>query len=254
MFCIHCGSKLPDGAKFCLNCGAAISAGSVPAEKKKPEASSASKIGQQLISCTVCGSTNLRPVQRGIMRCEYCGSKFRVDEENRIKSAEEVDAQVMSVFIKAAEFELKNDTKNELETLSSAIPIAPDNSLLMVKLGRAYRRLGFYSKALEYYQKAITLDPNQATGYSNIGAVYLSTNQYAKAKPYYEKAIAMIQNDPTTASKGDQATMLGNYALCIGLLGELKQAKRYLEEAQKLGYDPNNVKAIQDRLGLKSKR
>ena len=24
MFCIKCGSKLPDGAKFCMNCGVAI--------------------------------------------------------------------------------------------------------------------------------------------------------------------------------------------------------------------------------------
>ena len=24
MFCINCGTKLPDGAKFCFNCGARV--------------------------------------------------------------------------------------------------------------------------------------------------------------------------------------------------------------------------------------
>ena len=33
MYCIHCGTKLPDGAKFCMNCGAKVAA---PEEAPRP--------------------------------------------------------------------------------------------------------------------------------------------------------------------------------------------------------------------------
>ena len=37
MFCMNCGTQLPDGAKFCMNCGTKVGevgAGAVPAGKK----------------------------------------------------------------------------------------------------------------------------------------------------------------------------------------------------------------------------
>ena len=36
MFCVQCGSKLPDDAKFCLNCGAKVTAPAAPAEPATP--------------------------------------------------------------------------------------------------------------------------------------------------------------------------------------------------------------------------
>ena len=39
MFCMNCGTKLPDGAKFCMNCGTKlgeVSPTPSPAEKKYP--------------------------------------------------------------------------------------------------------------------------------------------------------------------------------------------------------------------------
>ena len=37
MFCMNCGTQLPDGAKFCMNCGTkvgGVGAGAVPSSKK----------------------------------------------------------------------------------------------------------------------------------------------------------------------------------------------------------------------------
>lgn len=37
MFCMNCGTQLPDGAKFCMNCGTKVGevgAGAVPSGKK----------------------------------------------------------------------------------------------------------------------------------------------------------------------------------------------------------------------------
>ena len=39
MFCMNCGTQLPDGAKFCMNCGTKVGevgAGAVPAGKNIP--------------------------------------------------------------------------------------------------------------------------------------------------------------------------------------------------------------------------
>ena len=39
MFCMNCGTQLPDGAKFCMNCGTKVGevgAGAVPSGKKYP--------------------------------------------------------------------------------------------------------------------------------------------------------------------------------------------------------------------------
>lgn len=247
-FCIQCGTKLPDNARFCMNCGAAVSVRVTP---KASSSSSSSKAGQILIKCTVCGSNDLRPAQRGVMRCAHCGSIFRVDENHRLLSAEEIDAQLTSILIRAEEYADKNDHKNELATLSSAINLAPDNPTLMNRLGRAYRRLGFFNKAIEYYKKVIALNPDEPTAYSNIGTAYLSMDQYADAQPYFEKAIELIQNNPMSATKSDQAAIWGQYAMCIGKLGDLKRAKECLEKARKMHYSEESIKYISERLGLK---
>ena len=39
MFCMNCGTQLPDGAKFCMNCGTKVGevgAGAVPSGTKYP--------------------------------------------------------------------------------------------------------------------------------------------------------------------------------------------------------------------------
>ena len=39
MFCMNCGTQLPDGAKFCMNCGTKVGevgAGAVHSGKKYP--------------------------------------------------------------------------------------------------------------------------------------------------------------------------------------------------------------------------
>ena len=47
MFCMNCGTQLPDGAKFCMNCGTKVGevgAGAVPSGKKYPSKTIAATI------------------------------------------------------------------------------------------------------------------------------------------------------------------------------------------------------------------
>lgn len=251
MYCIYCGKQLPDNARFCMNCGKALLVANEPAAaQEKPNHAVPSNVGQVLIRCNCCGGSDLKPVQRGVVRCESCGSKYRVDEQNRIESAEEVDAQLYAIFLEAAKYQIKDDYPNELQALAKGLPIAPDNALLMVKLGRVYRRLGMHNKALEYYRKAIALDPDDATTYSNIGILYLTLEQYAQAKPYLEQALSMVQANPLAATKNDQATLFGHYALCVGKLGDMRLAKEYLEKAERMGYGSEYLRDKQKQLGL----
>ncbi|MEL7562667.1 zinc ribbon domain-containing protein [Dehalogenimonas sp. 4OHTPN] len=58
--CARCGVKVPAGSKFCLNCGAPVTA--APASKET---------GQKPVYCRQCG----QPVAAGAKFCNACGTR-----------------------------------------------------------------------------------------------------------------------------------------------------------------------------------
>jgi len=218
------------------------------AGEDQPEKESRSERRILPAACTSCGSSSLIKVRDGEYICEYCGGRFFVDEPDR--DEEEADADLAGIFEKADEYERRDDYKNELRTLAKGLDIAPDNCTLMLKVGRAYWRLGFIKKAEEYYRKAEELDPDDPIVYVNFGALYLSQEQYKLAKPLFEKGIAIIEADPLSASPGDTAVTYGNYALCIGKLGDREGAKHYLEIAREKGYSRSSADNVKKKLRL----
>lgn len=220
------------------------------AGEDQPEKESRSERRILPASCSSCGSSSLRKVSDGEYVCEFCGSRFFVGEPDEAGDAEEADADLAAVFEKAAGYEERDDYKNELRTLAKGLDIAPNDCTLMLKIGRAYWRLGFIKKAVEYYRKAEELDPDDPIVYVNLGALYLSQDQYKMAKPLFEKGIAIIEADPLSASPGDTAVTYGNYALCIGKLGDREGAKHYLEIATEKGYNRSSVDNVKKKLRL----
>jgi Tfp pilus assembly protein PilF len=206
-----------------------------------------------LVSCSSCGSNSLKRVQRGVYLCDYCGSKFFVDDDNRIESAEVADAKLISIFEEAAKHDLKDEFSAELQVLTKGLDLAPQNYKLMIKLGRVYRRLGFAQEALKYYEKAKTLNPRDPTIYTNLGTLYLTREMCTEAKPYYEKAMAMIEADPLSVTPDDAAVTYGNYALCVGKMGDLREARKYLSLAKQKGYSKDSIKHICDVLHFNPK-
>lgn len=239
MFCISCGSSLPDNALFCPACGAKVTADAKPEE---PHLRS--------MRCTSCGSSSLKIIRTGEYRCEHCGTKFYTDRQNPRGDVETLDAKVAVFLSEAAAYANKGDYRNELQTLAKAMELAPEDNTVLLRLGRAYWRLGLSEKALEYYRIAEDLYPGDPIVYANIGSAYIKLGHYAEAKVQYEKGIAIIESDPMSACADDIAVTYGNYALCLGKLGDRKSAKKYLSIAKEKGYSQESIDSICKQLHL----
>ena len=239
MFCISCGSALPDNALFCPVCGTKVTG------EAKPKASHL-----RTMRCTSCGSNNLKKMPSGGYRCEHCGTEFYTDGKDTGGDAEAQEAKVAVLLSEAAAYAEKKDYQNEVQTLAKAMELAPEDNLVLLMLGRAYSRLGLCEKALEYYRKAEELYPDDPIVYVNIGSALFRLGHYAEAKEQYEKGIALIESDPMSACAEDTAVAYGSYALCIGKLGDKRSAKKYLSIAKEKGYDRESIDTICKQLHL----
>ena len=233
MYCKSCGAALPDDAAFCPECGTKI------AEKRKPEKSPLCPV-----RCTACGSNNLKKLYKGGFRCEHCGTVFYSDERDAGTDREELDAKVAVLLSEAAKFAEKKDYHNELQKLSEAKKFAPEDNTVLLRLGRAYWRLGSIEKAMEYYHMAEELYPDDPSVYNNIGSAYFKLGHYAEAKAQYEKAVALIASDPMSSCAEDTAITYGNYAYCLGKLGDRENARKYLSIAKEKGYSKESINTI----------
>ena len=185
----------------------------------------------KLIKCECCGGNSLRKYDGNGLMCDFCGSKFRLDENEDIISKEVVDAKLMSLFIDAEKCREAEKYTDALQIYIKALELDEHNAAVWVKLGRAYRECGLHDKALECYNKAISLEPNFPTAYSNIGAILLFRKDYQGALEYYEKGMGLISENDT-----DYPTVLANYAMALAFTGDKKQAAALLNKAEKKGY------------------
>ena len=83
-----------------------------------------------------------------------------------------------------------------------------------------------------------------------MGNICLTQGQYADAKLLYEKGLAIIEADPLSATGNDIAVAYGNYGNCLGRMGDLKGAKKYLSIAKKRGYNRDSLANVCRMLGL----
>ena len=239
MFCISCGSAVPDGALFCPACGAKVTGAAKPEE---PHLVS--------VRCTSCGSSNLRKKSAGKYQCEHCGTVFFRTGEDPAGDEEAKEAKVAALLSEASDCATRGDYENELQTLVKAVNLAPENNTVLLRVGRAYWRHGLCEKALEYYRTAEELYPDDPIVYTNIGTAYLKLGHYEKARTEYEKGIAIIESDPMSACGEDIAITYGNYALCLGKLGDRKGARKYLSVAKEKGYSQESINTICRQLHL----
>ncbi|MCR4707527.1 MAG: hypothetical protein K5746_06230 [Clostridiales bacterium] len=185
----------------------------------------------------------------GAVFCPSCGNRVAPKPYTEMDEWPETGV-LLSIFQEADRYEQKDDYQAELRVLSKGIRIAPNNCTLMLRMGRAFWRLGYDQKALDYYRKAERLNPLDPIVYVNIAALYISRGMYAEAKPYFEKGIGIIEKEPLSASVSDTAVTYGNYALCVGELGDIPGAKKYLSLAKKNGYRRESLETICGRLHI----
>ena len=127
MFCVNCGTQLPEGSRFCVRCGTAM-AGNTDSFKK-----SASPIGKRIVSstCTSCGANLEINPEKTIATCPFCDSTYIVDQEinstdsnsnsERSSQRDDSEANIENLLRRARNFEEEGQLEAALDYFSKAL-------------------------------------------------------------------------------------------------------------------------------------
>ena len=245
MFCIYCGTRLPENAVFCPACGSKVSSVKV-AEKKIPSGS-----GMRANVCAACGSSDLKRIAKGEYLCGHCGTRFFTEEPDSVMSLEEKKAKLLVLFAEANRHAANGDHQAELSTLSKGLELLPDDCTLLLKLGRACSKLKLVQETMDYYKRAEQVNPSDPVIYVNQAVEYLKQDMAKEAKPLMDKALAMADADPMSMAAADLAVTYSNYALCIGKLGDISGARKYLKMAKQKGCNDDTVSYVCRTLNIR---
>jgi hypothetical protein len=77
VYCVKCGTALPDGSQFCFKCGAAMpgagGGAAAPPPPAAPESKSIAPAGVQELKCPACGAPIKPTFGEMVITCDYCG-------------------------------------------------------------------------------------------------------------------------------------------------------------------------------------
>lgn len=78
VFCVKCGTSLPDDAKFCAKCGTPVPSvggapGAAPAAAPSPSGPTIADAGVKELKCPTCGAPIKPTFGDMVVTCEYCG-------------------------------------------------------------------------------------------------------------------------------------------------------------------------------------
>ena len=163
MICQQCRTELPEGAKFCLECGAPV---------------------PQLPDVLVCQQCQTE-LPDGARFCTECGTPVPEPQAPSVTFEPVGDPQV---YFQLGYVAYGNQEYQEsIEHYDKAIELDPNDGRYNNR-GNSYRDLGQHQRAIEDYDKAIDLDPNDAAAYYNRGNAYKELGQASKAQQDWDKA------------------------------------------------------------------
>ena len=197
-----------------------------PCRSETAEASPEGEPDDGSPACPSCGSRQLRKDIDGALVCDYCGSRIFPREEKSSANPAEIDAKLVAIYTEAAKYKNEKDYVKELSTLLEGLSLTTSSDLLMLKIGRSYRRNGVSKKAMEYYEKARALNPDNPLVYNSIGLLFFNAGHYEHAVPYFEKSIELMLRDPLSATKADLAMDYQNLGHALYKVGKTEEAKK----------------------------
>jgi len=113
-------------------------------------------------------------------------------------------------------------------------------------LGNAYKALGEYRRAIEYYEQRLQIAHEisdrlgESRGLGNLGAAYRNLGEYRRAIEYQEQRLEIVREIGDRRGEGQA---LGNLGIAYFCLGEYRRATEYHEQDLKI------AREIGDRLG-----
>jgi len=109
------------------------------------------------------------------------------------------------------------------------VDLDPANADGYFNLGYLSEAKGELKEAIAFYEKTVEADPKYAEAYYNMGNVYAALTQYAEAMAAYLKTVAI---------NPDHQNAYVNLSILSFKSRDFQGARRYLEEARLLGYNP----------------
>jgi tetratricopeptide (TPR) repeat protein len=118
------------------------------------------------------------------------------------ESAKEKISDVASTFFELAKIKkLQLQYAKAFDYYELAVKINPADSLYLNEAGIMADDLGYYDKAIGYYQNSLTIvlqetseeHPDIAIRYNNLGSAYKSKGEYDKAISYYNRSLPILQ-------------------------------------------------------------
>lgn len=152
------------------------------------------------------------------------------------------DDLFVSTVLEVSEIYLQLDRLKDCETLllntlRRQRAGSVNRGLLLNKLGDLYSYTGRYTKATKYLNEALDVEGvaagEESAGYIsaaiNLGILYMNEGKLPEAQEIFEVALTNLE-----PSEPAYAAVLNNQALVLQNLGQLKEAKRNLEEIKRL--------------------
>lgn len=196
----------------------------------------------KVLYCTECGKPTKYVCKDGLV-CKRCGRLFIVDAKSNVQEvSSDTKHPYFLLLFEAEKYRNAGLYNKELGILRKVLKKYGMTTFVLTKMGRAYRTMQNYAKAMDCYRRALAIDPEDGLIYSNMGVLCYVQGSYDTAIYYYRQAMSLMDEHDT-----EFPTFLANYALALGTVGEKERAEFMLNRAQSLGY--KNADVMRQKLG-----
>lgn len=142
---------------------------------------------------------------------------------------------------------LKGNIQESISSSEFSIAINPDDDEALLNKANGLYTLGNYTEALDYYKRFSKLRPEEESGELFQGICLLSMNRLQEAAEHLIKAEALATPDSVNLPE-----IYHEVVFCLSKLGNTEQALRYLDKAENILYDKNDILVMRGHLYLEN--